>query len=80
MLDKARRGVLPGQVRTGVTFADAAAEWLSYIEHDRERKPSTVAGYRALVRSQLLPAFGDQPIDSITTPMIEHWLADLDRS
>jgi hypothetical protein len=28
----------------GVTFADAAAEWLRYI--DRERKPSTVAGFK----------------------------------
>jgi integrase len=80
VLDQARRGTLPGQVRTGVTFADAAAEWLRYIEHDRERKPSTVAGYRALVRSQLLPAFGDQPIESITTRMIERWLTDVDRS
>jgi hypothetical protein len=75
VLHQARHGTLPGQVRTGVTFADAAAEWLRYIEHDRERKPSTVAGYWALVRSQLLPAFGDEPIESITTPMIEHWLA-----
>lgn len=49
---------------------------LRYIEHDRERKPSTVAGYKALVRSQLLPAFGEQPIESITTPMIERWLAE----
>jgi integrase len=80
VLDQARRGTLPGQVRTGVTFADAAAEWLRYIEHDRERKPSTVAGYRALVRSQLLPAFGDEPIESITTPMIERWLAGVERS
>jgi integrase len=80
VLDQARRGTLPGQVRTGVTFADAAAEWLRYIEHDRERKPSTVAGYKALVRSQLLPAFGEQPIESITAPMIERWLADVDRS
>ena len=43
-LDEARRGVLPGMVRTGATFADAAAEWLRYVEHDRQRKPSTVAG------------------------------------
>jgi hypothetical protein len=27
-LDQARRDVLPGMVRTGATFADAAAEWL----------------------------------------------------
>jgi integrase len=79
-LDQARRGTLPRQFRTGVTFADAAAEWLHHVEHDRERKPSTVAGYRALVRSQLLPAFGDEPIESITTPMIERWLSGVERS
>lgn len=28
VLDEARRGTLPGIVRTGATFADAAAEWL----------------------------------------------------
>src|SRR5438094_7008045 len=27
-LDQVRRGTLPGMVRTGATFADAAAEWL----------------------------------------------------
>ena len=29
------RGTLPGMVRTGATFADAAAEYLRYAEHDR---------------------------------------------
>ncbi len=80
LLDQARRGTLPGQVRTGVTFAEAAEEFLRHIEHDRERKPSTVTGYRALVRSQLLPTFGDKPIESITTLMIERWLAGVERS
>jgi hypothetical protein len=42
----------------GRDVADAAAEWLRYVELDRQRKPSTVAGYKVLVRSQLLPAFG----------------------
>jgi integrase len=80
VLEQARRGTLPELVRTGVTFEEAAAQWLRYIEFDRERKPSTVTGYRALVSSQLVPAFGDKPIESITTPMIEHWLAGVDRS
>ena len=31
---------------TGATFADAAAEWLRYVEHDRKRRPSTVRDYR----------------------------------
>jgi hypothetical protein len=43
-LDQARRGTLSGMVQTGATFADAAQEWLRYIEHDRGRKPSMVAG------------------------------------
>src|SRR6201994_3146277 len=38
VLDDARRGRLPAQVRTGVTFAEAAAEWLRFVEHDRKRK------------------------------------------
>jgi integrase len=77
VLDEARRGVLPGMVKTGATFADAAAEWLRYIEHDRRRKPSTLAGYRAIVRSQLLPAFGEVPLESITPTIVEAWLASL---
>jgi hypothetical protein len=43
-LEQARRGTLLGLVRTGATVADAAAEYLRYVEHDRERKPSTVKG------------------------------------
>ncbi len=34
MLAEARRGALPGIVRSGVTFADAAAEWLGYVSED----------------------------------------------
>ena len=73
----ARRGTLAGQVRTGATFAGAAAEWLRYVEFDRRRKPSTIAGYKAIVRSQLLPAFGSLPLESITTESIERWLGEL---
>jgi integrase len=80
VLDEARRGTLPGLVKTDVTFAEAAEEWLRYVDHDRDRKPSTIAGYRALLRSQLLPTFGELPIESITTPMIEGWIAGVDRS
>jgi hypothetical protein len=39
---EARRGDLPGIVRTGATFADAAAEYMRWLEHDQMRKPSTL--------------------------------------
>jgi hypothetical protein len=36
VLDQARRDELPGQLRTGATFADAAAEW-TVLADDRPR-------------------------------------------
>ncbi|MGO9822218.1 MAG: tyrosine-type recombinase/integrase [Solirubrobacteraceae bacterium] len=77
VLDDAGRGVLPGQVRTGVTFDAAADEWLRFIEEDRERKPSTLVDYRSALRAHLLPAFGGRPIESITTEDIEAWRRSL---
>jgi integrase len=77
VLHEARHGTLAGQVRTGATFADAAAEWIRYVEVDRQRKPSTLEGYKAIVRGQLLPAFGVMPLESVTTEVIERWLSSL---
>src|SRR3954452_20820596 len=75
-----RRGTFPGLVRTGATFADAAAEFLRYIEHARQRKPSTVSGYRIIVRSPLVPAFGERRLEEITAPTIESWIAGLEKA
>jgi integrase len=80
VMDEARRRTLPGMVRTGATFADAAAEWLRYVEHDRRRKPSTLVGYKSIVRFQLLPVFGELPIESITPSLIESWIGSMERS
>jgi integrase len=79
-LHEARRGVLPGMVRTGATFADAAAEYLRYVEHDRGRKPSTVRGYRSAIQAHLLPAFGSMAVEDITAEAIEAWIASFDGS
>jgi integrase len=77
VLDQARRGELPGQVRTGATFADAAAEWLRFIQEDRERKPSTLVDYRSALKAHLLPAFGERPLESIEPSDIEEWRRSL---
>ncbi|HEX3804180.1 MAG TPA: N-terminal phage integrase SAM-like domain-containing protein [Solirubrobacteraceae bacterium] len=80
VLDEARRGTLPGLVRTGATFADAAAEYLRYVEQDRLCKPSTVQGYRSAIRAHLLPAFGSMPVEAVTPEVIERWLIGFDGS
>lgn len=79
VFDQARRGTLPGMVRTGATFADAAAEFLLYVEHDRALKPSTLRGYRSIVDAYLLPAFGDRRLEDITTADVERWRSSLAR-
>jgi integrase len=77
LLDEARRGELPGLVQTGATIADAAAEFLRYIEQDRERKPSTIKGYRWLINAQILPALGAVRLEDLTQERVESWFAGL---
>ena len=43
-------------VRTTVTVAEAADEYLRYLEFDRERKPSTLQGYRWLIAGRIPPS------------------------
>jgi integrase len=76
VLAQARRGELPGMVRTGATVADAAAEWLRWTEHDRACKPSTMAGYRYSA-NRIVRDFGDRRIEDITGDMLERWMAGL---
>lgn len=78
VLAQARRGTLPGIRKSGVTFAEAAEEWMRFIEQDRGRKPSTVKDYRNVLRSRLLPAFADRPLESIGVQDIEQWRQSLD--
>ena len=77
VLEQARAGVLPGMVRTGVSFADACSEYLRYVEHDLDRKPSTLCDYRSVIRAHLLPAFGSLRLEDVTADRIEAWKGTL---
>jgi integrase len=77
VLHEARRGTLPSTIRSGATFADAAAEYLRYCEHDRGCKPSTLRDYRSNLRAHLLPAFGGRPLEAITPEAIDVWRGSL---
>ncbi|MGZ6322513.1 MAG: hypothetical protein ACXWQR_24780, partial [Ktedonobacterales bacterium] len=63
VLRAARRGTLPGQVRCGVKFSEAAEEWLRFIREDRGRKPSTLVDYQSALRAHVLPAFGYRELE-----------------
>lgn len=79
LVEEAVRGTLPGLARTGATLADAAAEWLRNIEHDRLRAISG-RDLSSLLRSSILPAFADRALEVITPAMIESWIACVDRT
>jgi integrase len=76
VLAQARRAELPGMVRTEATVADAAAEWLHYVEHDRACKPSTVTDYRHTVE-RLLRDLGSLPLEDVTPEHLERWKGTL---
>lgn len=77
VFDQARHGTLPGLVRTGATVADAAAEYLRYIEHDRMRKPSTVQGYRWIVDARVVPELGNLRLEDVRPEQVEEWLVGM---
>lgn len=72
-LSAARQGMLDGAyVRSGVTFRHACDERLRYLEHDRQRKLSTLRDYRLVIDHDLIAHFGaDTPIEDITTADVE---------
>jgi integrase len=76
-LDEVRRGVAPESMATGVSFAEAAEEYLRFAEQDRGCKPSTIRGYRSQLKAHLLPAFGSMPIEEVTEREIERWRAGI---
>ncbi len=73
VLAQAERGTLPGMVRTGRTFANAADEYLRYLADDRQRKPSTVRDARSVLRNHLLPPFGLRRLEDITEQEVDRW-------
>jgi integrase len=73
VLHRAERGVLPGMVRTGRTFADAADEYLRYLAEERQRKPSTVRDANSVIRNHLRPPFGPRRLEDITEEEVERW-------
>ena len=79
VLAQARRGTLPGMVRTGASFADAAAEYLRYVAEDRGRKRTTIQDYRSIIDTHVLPAFGERRLEDISPVAVETFQAELAR-
>jgi integrase len=73
-----------------VTFDEAVDAWLEYLRHEKRIKPSTLAGYRALLAqpdrdkkrqrgARMMRSFGGRKLADITTAEMRKFLAGMDR-
>lgn len=59
---------------TSPTLAAFADDWLRRrLVRGRPLAPGTVALYRTLLRSHVLPALGGVPVADLTRPQVRHW-------
>lgn len=56
------------------TYRQWSESWLAGL---RSIKPKTLAGYESLLRSRVLPEFGDFELRRISTPRVRSWVAEL---
>jgi integrase len=80
--------------RRGMTFRELTSEWMTYLEHEKGLKPSTLRDYGWLLaepgqahrRGQgtapglLMGVFGDTPVKDVTPRMVAEYLRSLDRA
>lgn len=69
ILTDARRGA--NAPRSGATFADAATEFLRYVEDVRQINSKTVSDYRGVVNGYLLDEFGDLGLEEVTPDLVD---------
>ena len=69
------RGVLVDPHDGRVTVEDWSEEWITIAAPDL--KPKTLASYRSLLRSRILPTFGRSPIAEIRPGDVDAWVAGM---
>lgn len=71
-------GRAPEGPRERVTLDEAARAWLHYLEHEKQRAPSTLGDYRNTIRRNVIDRLGSgTPVASITTGQIDELRREL---
>lgn len=69
-----RRGEYVDPHKSAETFGSVAAQWFATKGH---RKPKTVAGYRSILDTLVLPKWGEVPLKQIDYQAYSTWLGGL---
>jgi hypothetical protein len=70
-----RRGALVDPAEGRITVTDWSSQWLAIAAADL--KPKTVASYRSLLDSRILPALGGCPIATLRPGDVDLWVASM---
>jgi integrase len=65
----------PGDPRDSLAVREWASEWMAFSSF--AVKPTTVASYESLLRSRILPAFGDLPLGDVDGLMVRRWISEM---
>lgn len=65
----------PGSRR--VPLGDWTARW---VETLTGLEPKTLAGYKSLLATHVLPRLGSEPLETITPAAVQTWIADLEKA
>ena len=63
----------PAPRTDGVTFEDAATEYLRFVGEVRQIDPRTLSDYRGVVEGYLLEEFGPLSLDAVTPDLIDSY-------
>ena len=69
-----QRGDYVNPRKAGATFGDVAEQWFETKSH---RKPKTLAGYRSLLDTIVLPKWKDVPLKAIDYQSFSTWIGSL---
>lgn len=69
-----QRGEYVDPKKSGVTFGTIAEDWFTTKAH---RKPKTLAGYRGLLDTLILPRWGNTPLKQVDYQSLSKWIGGL---
>jgi integrase len=70
-LRKLMQTIRPAPRTNGITFEDAAREYLRFVGDVRQIDPKTLADYRGVVEGYLLEEFGSLSLEAVTPDLID---------
>jgi integrase len=70
------RGEYVSAAKSRITVGETAIEW---IDAQAQLKPSTHAGYKAIVRTQIVPKWGTVSLGDLTHSDVQKWISEQSR-